>query len=159
MAQGKKTGGRKKGSINRKTKLKQKLTSGLPVEKGVAFAELVLDGKVPCGVCHGKGKTKFQPKRKKIDGLWVDGVSDMEETSQKLGERTCQSCYGSGLERLSPGERLRAALELIEYGYAKKKAVDITNSDGSMRPSWAVVVPDVINPNSNPSKVPSAPSR
>lgn len=132
MALGKKTGGKVKGSKNRITKLKEKLAGGLPIEKGVAFAELVLDGKVPCGVCHGKGKTKFQPRRKKVDGLWVDGVADMEdnEIAPKLGERTCQSCYGSGLERLSPGERLRAALDLIEYGYAKKKAIEVSGPDG-----------------------------
>lgn len=141
MALGRKTGGRVKGSVNRTTKLKNQLTSGLPVEKGVAFATLVLDGKVPCGVCHGKGKTKYQPRRKKVDGLWIDATADMQdEEIVKFGERTCQSCYGSGLERLSPSERLRAALDLIEYGYAKKKAVDVTNSDGSLRPSWEVVI-------------------
>lgn len=138
MALGKKTGGRKQGSLNRTTILKEQLTHGLPIEKGVAFAELVLDGKVPCGVCHGKGKTKFQPRRKKVDGMWVDAFPEPEDP--RLGIRTCQSCYGSRLERLSPGERLRAALELIEYGYAKKKAVEISNPDGSLRPTWEVVI-------------------
>lgn len=150
MAAGKKTGGRRKGSVNRYTKLKQQVTLGLPIDKAVAFSELVLDGKVPCGVCHGRGKTKFQPRRKKVDGLWVDGVSDMEdEKTPKLGERTCQSCYGSGLERLSPGERLRAALELIGYGFAKKQAIAVTNPDGSLRPTWEVVVKHAPDTNRN----------
>jgi len=125
MALGRKTGGRKPGSVNRFKRLReQSNVSGLPIEKGVIFAEMVLDGKVPCGVCHGKRKTKFQPRGE----------------GQAAGERTCQSCWGSGLERLSPSERLRAALDLIEYGYAKKKAIDVTNSDGTLRPSWEVVI-------------------
>ena len=146
MALGRKTGGRKKGSVNRFKRLREQCKiEELPIEKGVIFAEMVLDGKVPCGVCHGKGKTKYQPRRKKIDGMWVDTVSESEERDPKLAERTCQSCYGSGLERLSPAERLRAALELIEYGYAKKKAIEVTNPDGTLRPSWEVVILETKN--------------
>ncbi len=121
---GRKTGGRKPGSVNKFKRLReQSSVSSLPIEKGVIFACMVLDGKVPCGVCHGKKKTRFQPRGE----------------GQEPGIRTCQSCWGSGLERLSPSERLRAALDLIEYGYAKKKAVEISNPDGTLRPSWEVV--------------------
>lgn len=122
---GKKWGGRTKGTPNKHTASIQSLIEGL-VEKGKSYVEQVLDGSVPCGVCHGEGKTRFQPAR----GL------------KSLGIRTCQSCYGSGLERLSPETRLRAALDAINYGHAKKQATEITNPDGSLKPTWVVKMPD-----------------
>jgi len=113
MALGRKTGGRKPGSVNKLTKMVRAVLDPL-IDKSHLLVEQVLDGKLPCGVCRGKGKTKYQPAK----------------GENRLLERTCQSCYGSGFERLSPGERLRAALEIMEYGHAKRKAVEIAGIDG-----------------------------
>ncbi len=146
MALGKKTGGRRPGSKNKITKLMQDALQPL-IGKAQSLAEQVLDGKLPCGVCHGKGKTKFQPASHQSTAkcqtcLGTGHCADQTcgtckgdgwmatRTEEKLGVRTCQSCYGSGLERLSPSERLRAALELIEYGHAKRKAIEVTGQDG-----------------------------
>ena len=82
------------------------LLSGI-VEKGKTYVDQVLDGQVPCGVCRGKGKTRYQAAH----------------SNDKTFERTCMSCYGSGFERLSPDTRLRAALDAINYGHAKIQAV------------------------------------
>lgn len=83
------------------------------VVKSEETVEGVLNAKMSCGVCHGSGKTRYQPGGK-----------------QGLRERICQSCYGSGLERISPGERLRAALELMAYGHSKKQTIAHTGPDG-----------------------------
>ncbi len=56
----------------------------------------------------------------------------------------CQSCWGSGLERLAPKERAWAAGELMQYCEAKLKQVDHTSSDGSNRPVWVVNVAPVV---------------
>ena len=55
-----KTGGRVKGAPNRSTLEVQELLARLdcdPIEGMVLIAQ----GKVPCGVCMGAGKTKYQP--------------------------------------------------------------------------------------------------
>ena len=57
MAQGKKTGGRKKGTPNKATELLARQAHPL-VKKADARIQQILDGKLPCMVCHGKGKTK-----------------------------------------------------------------------------------------------------
>ncbi len=54
-------------------------------------AAMIAKGELPCMVCRGKGKTKYQPARGEIK------------------ERTCESCYGSGREKIAPRERLLAA--------------------------------------------------
>ncbi len=80
-------------------------------------------GELPCSVCRGKGKTKFQPAQ----GL------------ERLSERTCQSCYGSGREVLSPKDRISAAEYLGRRLEPDLKAVELSNPDGSMKPpGWAV---------------------
>ena len=143
MAQGGKRpgSGRPKGSKDTITQLvRAKIANSLDglIKEAENTVEQILYSKLPCGVCHGKGKTKFQARRRKVDGIWQD---DDFELNDKLGERTCQSCYGSGFERLSPNERLRAALELLTYGHSKRSAIEVSNPDGSMRPQWVVVKP------------------
>lgn len=105
-------GGRKKGTPN-------KLTSGIrerleahgcdPFEVLAKIAK----GDLPCGVCHGSGRTKYQPKRGK-----------------QAGERICESCWGSGKDRISPAERCKAASELAQYCEPKRKAVEHSGPGG-----------------------------
>lgn len=113
MPKGAKYGGRKKGSLNKHTRVMKDLLEGI-VEKGKSYVDQVLEGKVPCGVCAGKGKTRYQAAH----------------GDDRTFERTCQSCYGSKFERLSPETRLRAALDAIEYGHPKRKAIEVTGKDG-----------------------------
>jgi hypothetical protein len=118
--------GRPKGSQNKRTKEGLELISRF--EDPLVGIAKTAAGDVPCGVCHGKGKTKFQPARKRP----IDSPDYWEVDEPKLSERTCQSCYGSGKEKISPELRLRALAELAEYKYAKRKAVDVqlTGQDG-----------------------------
>ncbi len=79
---------------------------------------LIAKGKLPCSVCHGAGRTAFQPSRGKA-----------------VGERKCQYCYGSGIERLSPGERGRAAAELAKYCEPQLRAIEVSGTatdDGNL---------------------------
>lgn len=69
-------------------------------------------GTLPCGVCFGMGKTRYQAGK------------------DRQFERTCQSCYGSALEHLSPGDRMRAAAELAQYLEPKRKAIEVAGTGG-----------------------------
>ncbi len=113
--------GRKKGTPNKSTQnIKDRLQ-----EMGcdyIGYLACQVMNKVPCSVCHGKGKTQFQPRM-----------------GEEPGIRTCQSCWGSGLERIAPKDRGWAAAELLSYCEAKRKALEVTNPDGTMRPTWEVV--------------------
>ena len=61
-----------------------------------------------------------------------------------IHERTCESCYGSLYEHISPDTRVRAASELAQYLAAKRKQIDNISSDGSMRPVWTVQIANVV---------------
>ena len=105
-----KTGGRKAGVIPQNQTVKEYLRS-----QGFNPFEVlrsVANGELPCGACHGAGKTKFQPAR---------GQS-------KLADRTCESCYGSGKERVSPGERSKASSELAKYCEPQLKAIEVSGN-------------------------------
>lgn len=99
--------GRKKGTPNKRTlealELFQKYDCN-PLE----FMVLCIKGDLPCNVCRGKLKTKYRGD---------DG---------KLHERTCESCYGTGYEKLSPDARLKAATESAQYVWPKRKAIEHT---------------------------------
>lgn len=131
--------GRPKGRIDKRTSGIRERLIQLKCDY-VQYLALTVNNQVECGVCRGKGKTQFQP---------ANG-----ETASK--ERTCQSCWGSGLERLAPKERAWAAGELMQYCEAKLKQVDHTSSDGSNRPVWVVNVaqqvqqPQVIETKAHP---------
>lgn len=101
-----KTGGRKKGSLNKATLYK----SRNPDEDFDPFAIMraIAKGELPCGVCQGSGKTKW-----------------LRKPGGKLAERVCGSCYGSGRERITPELRARMAAELAMYQAPKRRAIEI----------------------------------
>lgn len=110
---GERRGGRKKGSINKgRLAIKERLEA-----LGCDYVQYLSDtvnNKVSCSVCRGTGKTKFQPGGK---------------SERFQGVRTCQSCWGSGMERLSPKERSWAAGELLQYCESKLGAIKVTGPD------------------------------
>jgi hypothetical protein len=78
----------------------------------IGYLARTVNNDVPCAICRGKGKTKFQP-------------ANSERFS---GERTCQSCWGSGMERIEPKESAKAASVLLEYCHPKLKAIEHSGS-------------------------------
>jgi len=75
----------------------------------VGYLSAVICNKVPCRVCRGKGKTKFQPAN----------------SERFQGERTCQSCWGSKLERISPELAVSAAVQLMARCEPQLKAIEL----------------------------------
>lgn len=108
---GERRGGRSKGTPNKATATVQDTLSRLGVDPFEGMA-LIASGQIPCGACHGKGKTKV----KASDGTFFD--------------RTCESCYGSLLEKVSPETRAKMYAELGQYVAPKRKAIELTGGAG-----------------------------
>lgn len=105
--------GRPKGSVNKATEALGRQKDPLVVLSTSRIKE-ILTGKLPCSVCRGVGRTRYQPAK----------------GGDKLADRTCLSCYGSKYEKISPELMSKVALEVREYGYPKRKAIEVTGEDG-----------------------------
>lgn len=108
--------GRLKGTPNKRTTELMTRLNSIGCDPLEITARIAL-GDVPCGTCHGIGKTKFQAK----GGYKTNGFAP---------ERVCQSCWGDGKEKVITRDRLAAASELLQYLHPKRKAIEVTGEDG-----------------------------
>jgi hypothetical protein len=109
MALGKKTGGRKKGSVNKRTEyLKSAAREFDPFEKMRRLA----DDDIVCRTCRGRGRTVYQARGK------------------KTGERVCESCFGDGKDRVPLELQGKMAAELAQYQSPKLKAIEHSGPGG-----------------------------
>lgn len=113
---GERRGGRVKGQPNRKTLEFQALLDRMKCDPRKVMALIVLN-ELPCGVCRGKGRTKYAMP-----------VGEGEEP--KIRERVCQSCYGTKMESCNPELRGKMAAEMTQYLQPKRKAIEYTGEGG-----------------------------
>lgn len=111
MALGKKTGGRLKGSVNKSTAYRR--SSNDPDFDPFAIMRALARGELKCRVCHGVGKTKFQPRH-----------------GRALIVRVCESCWGAGKEQIAPELSGKMASELAQYQAPKLRAIEHTGPLG-----------------------------
>lgn len=104
--------GRQVGQLGKKGRVEEACKK-VGIDVFVVLAEQAA-GKMKCNVCRGTGKTRYQPAHGETGTL----------------ERKCQSCYGSGFEKISPKDRGWAAAELAQYLEAKRKAIEVTGEGG-----------------------------
>jgi len=117
-----KIGGRRPGSANKLTMSVLDMLTNLDCNPFEGMA-LIASGKIPCGTCIGSpGKTKV----KAADGSFY--------------ERTCESCYGSLYEKVTPETRLKAYADLGRYLKPTLSSATVSNPDGTLRPTWEVVI-------------------
>src|SRR5271166_2274597 len=117
-APGERRGGRRKGSRN-KNSLAIEHRGNPMVLLSSTRVQQILEGKMPCSVCRGKGKTKFQPaSHRNADGEFV--LRDLKDTK-------CRSCYGSGFEQLDPALIGKVAIAVRGEAYPQLKAVEHSN--------------------------------
>jgi len=130
MALGRKTGGRVKGSISKSTRDVQEKLERLGCDPFEGMA-IIADNRLPCGVCRGKGKTAY----KLSDGAHAKDCAITEArlikgklkcTCNGVGERVCESCYGTLFEACSPELRGKMHAELAQYVAPKRKAIEIS---------------------------------
>ncbi len=117
MPKGIRYGGRAKGTQNKSTLTIRDRIQALGNKGPVEYLIATMTNKIPCVTCKGKGKTKFQPKG---DAAFP-------------GERTCQSCWGSGWERIAPAQSQAAASDLMGYLAPKLKAIEHSVSEDTMQ--------------------------
>jgi hypothetical protein len=99
---------------------------------------VVADRRVSCGTCIDKnrkptGKTKF----KLAAGFHAKDCTitlakltkgALVCTCEGIGERTCESCFGTLWERIPVTDVLKASAELAQYKHAKRKALEVSGS-------------------------------
>ncbi len=130
--------GRKAGVPNKNTRDVQEMLDRLGVNPFEGMARIA-SGDVSCGTCHGALKTRY----KLPEGHHVDSCASHTGSApcncEGIGLRTCESCYGTNKEKVTPDLRGKMYSALAEYVGSKRKAVEISNPDGSMKPpGWAV---------------------
>ena len=111
VPKGTRVGGRQKGTPNKRTQEVSEILARLGCDPFTGMATIALN-KLPCGVCRGKGKTKY-----KIEG--------------QIHERVCESCYGTLFEACSPELRGKMHAELAKYIAPQRKAVEHSGSIGA----------------------------
>lgn len=116
MALGVKTGGKKKGSQNVQTRTMEErwlaLVKKFPKADEQEFLARTIAGDMICRTCQGKKRTTFI------------------KPSGDLGTRMCASCDGTGKEKISVADGLKAAGIIAARRWAEKKAVEVTGSEG-----------------------------
>lgn len=116
MAKGIKTGGRQQGVRNVRDRSYDELWKSLLAKfPGADIQELlarIISGLVPCGTCHGKKRTTYTDK---------DG---------EVLTRICQSCDGTGWEKISIADRLKAVHIVAGRIWPEKKAVEVSGVEG-----------------------------
>lgn len=130
---GERRGGRVKGQPNRKTIEVAETLARLKCDPIAGMARIA-NGDVDCGVCHGKGRTKYQPAR-----------------GEAIAERTCESCYGSGKERISPELKGKMHAELAQYLLPKRKAIEVSG------PGGGPLLVEILNSRLNRINAPNSP--
>jgi hypothetical protein len=124
MAKGKKTGGRRKGSIPIDRKTVQEILSRLGVDPFEGMAKIAL-GDVQCNRCLGKLVSPVQLP----DGEHSAECSSHEDPENScdcegITLRKCQSCKGTGRELVSPELRGKMYAELANYDRPKLRAIE-----------------------------------
>lgn len=146
--------GRKRGQPNRITLEVAEKLRRLDCDPMEGMATIA-SNKLPCGVCRGTGRSHY----KLAAGVHAKGCDGKPSKTglckcEGIGERTCESCYGTLYEACSPELRGKMHSELAQYVAPKRKAIDHSNSDGSMRPTWTVTLAPEVKA---PAKAPPAP--
>jgi len=149
MAAKTKTGGRKRGTPNKSTREAQDIMARLQVDP-ITNMCMIASRKVPCGTCIDKdrkptGRTFYElaPGTHAHDCAITTATlvkGKLVCTCEGIGSRRCLSCGGSTWERINVAESLKANAELAQYAHAKRKAIEVSNPDGTMRPRWEVIV-------------------
>ena len=112
VPKGTRVGGRQKGTPNKRTQEVSDILARLGCNPFQGMATIALN-KLPCGVCRGKGRTKYKM------------------ASGEVSERTCESCYGTLFEACSPELRGKMHAELAKYIAPQRKAVEHSGSIGA----------------------------
>jgi len=74
--------------------------------------------------------------------------------SLKWKVRLCESCLGTGRERMHVTDVLKARQSIFDKIVPSLKQVDHSSEDGSMRKGWTVIMPVIEPPKPGRGKTP-----
>lgn len=123
--------GRPKGVPNKRTlEIEERLANmGCHPLEGMA---MIASGDVPCGTCHGGLKTRYRlPEGHHAKSCAVNkrAMAVVPKCDcEGIGLRTCESCYGTNKERVTPQLRAQMYAELAQYVAPKRKAIEVKNA-------------------------------
>lgn len=103
----------------------------------------IAENRLPCGVCRGSGRSKYKLPAGSHAASCDGQVNPRTNlcSCEGIGERTCESCFGTLYEACSPDLRGKMYAEIAQYIHAKRRAVEELELQGA-RPSWVIVVKD-----------------
>lgn len=157
-----KTGGRKKGTLNKKSLELDVILAREGCEPEQVMAQIV-NNTLTCGVCRGKKKTPYRlptaPMRvcsnckhaAKGELFTICPVCGYEP-EVRTAMRKCMSCLGTRMENCSPSLRGSMAAELTQYRRAKRKAVEVSNADGEAFDVNQSITVEYIDPPKQPDE-------
>lgn len=137
---GKRLGGRAKGTPNKVTATVSEILERLKLNPIEGMAHIA-QNRVECGVCRGEGKTRYKlGEFEHTPECWAElrkqGAKKPKEYGhapcgcEHIGIRTCQSCYGTLHESISPDLRGRMYAELSKYLHPQLKAIEVSGAEG-----------------------------
>ncbi len=108
----------------------------------------IAKGELECLTCFGLCETRY---------VSVDENGTRQRDDQgnlKYNVRLCESCLGTGRERMHVTDVLKARQSIFDKIVPSLKQVDHSNDDGSLRPGWTMVFPKVMELKPNGGKTP-----
>ena len=94
---------------------------------------------IECSTCRGRKRTMYLLS----EGHHAkDCAAQMHQecTCDGIGERICQSCFGTGLEKVSPQLRYQAASELAKYKHPQFKQIEDREANNEPRQAIEIVL-------------------
>jgi len=104
----------------------------------------IAKGELECLTCFGLCETRY---------VTVDESGTRQRDDQgnlKFNVRLCESCLGTGRERMHVSDVLKARQSIFDKVVPSLKQVDHSNDDGSLKPGWKMVIvqADALTPGS-----------
>lgn len=127
MATGKKTGGRKRGTPNKKSRDVLERLEDLKSDPLGGLAEFAT-GAATCHTCDAKGKVSIDQYYTTMRITMDEEIKQLSPEQRSEPQYTCPLCRGTKHRALEDQLVLRARSELMQYIAPKRKAMDINHN-------------------------------
>ena len=109
----------------------------------------IATGFMKCLTCLGECETRYVRVDLESGARLRDAEGNLE-----FHVRLCESCLGTGYERMHVTDVLKARTSIFDKIVPSLKQIDHSNDDGSLRPGWTMVFPQVLDLKPNGGKTP-----
>lgn len=141
--------GRPPGALNKRTLAIEEKLERLGCDP-IAGLAMISARRVPCGTCINAKREPTGFTRVKLEsGSHAEDCAKHQDKKCTCGGftmRECQSCGGTLWEKIDVQTKLKADSELAQYVAPKRKAIEVSNPDGSLTPRYVIVRPKTTPP-------------